>query len=269
MTGIFNRKLIDFSQFPFKETERAFNYGDGLFETIIVRRGEIRFLDYHLERLHKGLKILSINGNEITKEAIEMDIQTLFSKENYRRTIRVKIHVWRKPGGLYTPQNNTANILITVSKQLDRPKTINKAEIAENITLSYSPISGLKTCNALPYILAGLEKKEKKLDEVIILDNNGNLSECSSSNLFWVKGNVIYTPSLSSGCVAGVMRRNILEQARLSKRNIEEVLEKPTTLLTANQVFCCNVTGIYTFKSIGTQTYNIELEQKILRWENR
>ena len=268
MKGIFNGKLIDFSQLTFGETERAFNYGDGLFETIIVRKGKIGLLDYHLERLHTGMSVLSINGNDITKEAVEKNIEALVASRNYTENTRIKMLVWRKSGGLYTPQNNTANVLITATDLHPRSKIIDKAEIAKTINLSYSSISGLKTCNALPYILAGLEKKAKHLDEIIILDNKGNLAECSSSNLFWIKDDVIYTPALSSGCIAGVMRRNIIEQARLTGRKLIETLEKPAVLASAGQVFCCNVTGIYVFQNIGTQNYKVELDPKVLSWEN-
>src|SRR5690606_1335213 len=131
------------------------------------------------------------------------------------------------------------------------------------IRLSYSALSSLKTCSALPYVLAGIEKKSRNLDEILILDGQNRLAECSSSNLFWLKNGNIYTPSLESGCIAGVMRRHILHQARQSRIEIQEVLENPETLLTADQVFCCNVTGVYLFEKFEQTRFDTKLNPQI------
>lgn len=266
MTGIFNSKVIDMSELPFHQMERSFNYGDGLFETIVVKDGIIKFLDYHLERLGEGMKVLSLVGEELLNEAIERDIYTLLNLSENKKNARVKLQVWRQTGGFYIPQTNKANYLLSAKENVEKSKVIMTSDIATSIHLNYSSLSGLKTGNALPYVLAGIEMKAKNLEEIIILDNNGNLSECSSSNLFWLKDGEIFTPKLSAGCIAGIMRRHILERAKKTGRRCHEVLEKPTMLLQADQVFCCNVTGIKTFAQIGEQQFDAALDPEISEW---
>lgn len=266
MTGIFNNKVIDFTELAFHEMERSFNYGDGLFETIIVESGRIKFLNYHFERLQEGMKVLSLVGDEISYETLQRNIYNLMDRSGHKENARVKLQVWRQTGGFYIPQTNKANFLLSAKENVEKPKIIITSDIATSIHLNYSSLSGIKTGNALPYVLAGIEMKARNLDEIIILDNNGYLSECSSSNLFWLKNGEIFTPALSSGCIAGVMRRNILTQAKTAKRMCHEVLEKPAVLLQANQVFCCNVTGIKIFAKIGRQQFDKQLDTEISTW---
>lgn len=254
------------SELAFHEMERSFNYGDGLFETIVVKDGKIKFLDYHLERLGAGMKVLSLVGVELSHEAIERAIYILLNQSENKENARVKLQVWRQTGGLYVPQTNKANYLLSAKENVEKSKVVTRSEIATSIHLNYSSLSALKTSNSLPYVLAGIEMKAKNLEEIIILDNNGNLSECSSSNLFWLKDGDIFTPKLSAGCIAGIMRRHILEQAKKAQRKCHEVLEKPAVLLQADQVFCCNVTGIKTFAQIGEQQFDAALDPEISDW---
>src|SRR5690606_40107921 len=85
--------------------------------------------------------------------------------------------------GLYTPLNNEANVLVTVAQPKERPRIIHHAAVSKKIKLSYSAYSTFKTSNSLPYILAGIEMKERNLNEIILTDTAGNISECSSSNV--------------------------------------------------------------------------------------
>jgi len=68
-------------------------------------------------------------------------------------------------------------------------------------------VSAFKTLNALPYVLAGNYRKQLGVDEVILLDTHGHLAECVASNLFWLKDGMLYTPSLNTGCIGGIIRQ--------------------------------------------------------------
>lgn len=256
MAIFFNGKIHHQSELSLDFQDRAFMYGDGLFETMIVKEGKIRHLGLHLERLSQGMKTLAMEAPaEIHEQKLIAAINTLMGCNGYSTEARVKLQVWRKSGGLYTPQSNKVNTLITLTPFTKRSSIIHTAAIARTVTLHYSAFSALKTCNALPYIMAGIEKKARGLDEVILLDHCGNLSECSSSNLFWVKDKVLYTPALTTGCISGVARKYILQQAFLQNIAVQEVEASPETLTTADFVFCCNVTGLYFFNKIEDITY--------------
>ncbi len=91
-------------------------------------------------------------------------------------------------------------------------------------------LSNYKTSNALLYVMAGLYQKQHRLDEAIILNQNGFLCESTSSNLFVVYQNQIYTPALSEGCVAGVMRSVVLKLAKMYNLPLIEAQINPDIL---------------------------------------
>ncbi len=269
MKGILNGKLVDVQDLSPLLFERGYNYGDGLFETIVLKNGSARFLDHHVDRLKAGMKALSMESSGITVSSLRNSISLLNDVEQIGNKGRVKLLAWRKSGGLYTPETNATEMLLFFAPFTERDLVLKKVDVAEATNLHFSRLSKYKTLNALPYVLAGIEKQEKSLDEIILLDNHQNLSECSSSNLFWIKQNIIYTPSLESGCIAGVMRKHIIQQAAQAGRTVTEVLEKVEALTSADQVFCCNVTGAYLFENFRGKKLNVSLDTDIDRWTNR
>ena len=189
------------------------------------------------------MKALGIEGvNGLRKEVVEAQVQQLIRKNEVRGTVRIKIMVWRKTGGLYTPDNSHFNVLISISPYKYNPEVNHlKLGVSQKVRLYNSPISKFKTCNALPYIIAGIEKQQSVFDDLILLDQKGNVSECTASNIYWVKDGTVFTPSLKTGCVAGISRKNIIK--KLSKRGFEVKKAKasPTVLMTAQHIFLSNV----------------------------
>lgn len=267
MDVIYNEQLLSADTLNFGFDDRSFQYGDGLFETILLKDGKVRFLDLHIERLVKGMQALSIElPLIISAENLSQKLQQLAVINGYPENARIKIQVWRKTGGLYTPLHNEANTLISVSPLKTRPQIIKKAAVAKKVKLHYSTYSAFKTSNALPYILAGLEMKERGLSEIILTDIRGNISECSSSNIFWLKEDQLYTPALATGCISGIMRRHIIQQAATNDIHINEVMAPVEALFLAERVFCCNVTGVYRFAEIEGRNYRNDLPEYIERW---
>lgn len=94
------------------------------------------------------------------------------------------------------------------------------------------------------YVKAGLEMKQRALDEILITDADGNISEASSSNVFWVKDNQLFTPSLETGCIDGVRRRWIIDQMQKSDKPVQQVKAQLAELSNADYIFTSNATGI-------------------------
>ena len=95
--------------------------------------------------------------------------------------------------------------------------------------------------------MAGREKVQRQYDDIILTDNEGNLSESHVANLFWVSGSHIFTPSISTGCIAGVMRSFILEFYRNKNNSINEVRMTKEVLENADSIFISNASGIRYF----------------------
>src|SRR5690606_835963 len=125
--------------------------------------------------------------------------------------VRVRLQVYRDGGGLYSPQQNQAAYVMSVSK-LDPDEVKHRklgliVAVYSEFRKPYSELAKLKSGNSLVYVMAGLYRKKNGLDDVLILNQEGFLCESLSSNIFIWYGKKLYTPALSEGCIDGVMRK--------------------------------------------------------------
>ncbi|HYG40913.1 MAG TPA: aminotransferase class IV [Cytophagales bacterium] len=256
MNVIFNGNLINDNDQSIGIENRAFLYGDGLFETMICENDNVLFIEDHLERLHRGMGVMKINiPDSLTIASIKTQIKLLLETNYIEQSARVKLIVWRKPGGLFCPTSNEPDFLITCKKHSPLIYSERKVDFSNDITLSRTIYSEFKRCSSLPYVLAGIEMKERKLDDIILLDNEGNVAECLYSNIFWLKEKTYYTPSLDTGCIAGIRRKFMLKKIKESDMEIEIVKSKPAALLESDHVFATNVAGIYPITQIRGKVY--------------
>ena len=251
---VYNSDILAESDFHLSVNDRAFQYGDGLFETIRYEHDRVWFWRDHYARLSAGISALHLNCPEtFTAETLHQSIRQLISANGLiNQPARIKIQVWRQPGGLYTPVTNSPNVLITA--KAGHPFSITekaRTGLYDVFRLSPSPVSAFKTLNALPYVLAGLYKTERMLDEVILLDTNGHLAECIASNLFWYADETLYTPSLQTGCIDGIIRRQLLRIAPDVGLTVREGFFMPDVLSQAQAVFCANVMGIQWLRNVN------------------
>lgn len=242
----FNSDILAEADFHLSADDRAFQYGDGLFETIRYEAGRLWFWPDHFGRLAAGMDALRLNRPApFSAEALHQRIEHLLRANGlHQQPARVKVQVWRQPGGLYTPNTNDAHVLITT--KAGQPFAITqmaKIGIYDAFRVTPSPVSAYKTSNALPYVLAGMYRGQNGFDDVILLDPLGHLAECVASNLFWFRNDTLFTPSLQTGCVNGIARRQLLR----AFPDAQEGLFKPAVLDDADTVFAANVAGIQTF----------------------
>ncbi len=219
--------------------QRAFYYGDLLFESISIKNGEIMLAERHFSRLIKCAAILKyeldsdFNINEFVKQ-IKKAIQQSQIKEKQNCRIRYTLH--RTGDGFYLPLSNKSQYFIDVfeAKTNMSDGSLNIGIYKENYK-SRGPLSNIKSGNALIYVLASIWAKQHSLDDALLLNDLGNIIESTRANLFWTKDNVCYTPPLSEGCIAGVMREEIM-----SKEMVIEKACKMEDLLNAESIFLTN-----------------------------
>ncbi|PSR57056.1 aminotransferase IV [Adhaeribacter arboris] len=255
-----NFQVVPEQNFTLSYTNRAFQYNDGLFDTIIISNGQIRFLPDHLERMQRALQILQIQvPTELQNTDVLLPLLQNLAEQNRlsHQTGRLKVHIWRSPGGLFTPDHHTAESLITLQPQATFNKNIPRADFATSVQNTYSPLSFFKGPFAVNYVLASLEKKHRQLDELILLNDQGAVSEALIANIFWVKDSILYTPALQSGCIAGIVRKNVLRLGATENLKIEEGLFTKTDVLSAETVFTSNVTGLRPIQFVGQKEFSI------------
>ncbi len=239
---------------------RAFHFGDGLFESVRIVDGKPCFLDAHWSRLETGAKLLRIELPEgLDRASFERYIVEL-TKRCLLTSARCRFTLYRGGRGQYRPEQNTGVFAIEM-KPLEHPvHTLNEHGLMTDIWPEMrKPINELarhKTLNGQYYIMGALWAQQRGLDDCLLQNERGNIIESSSGNLFIVSNGVLYTPSLADGCVGGVMRAQIINLALANNIKVYECSLNPQNLLAADELFFTNaIRGIQWVGAYRTKRY--------------
>ena len=249
-------------------SNRGYRYGDGLFETMKLIRGNILLEQLHFNRLFAGLDLLKMKlPGMFTAERLKSDIISLCRKNKCEELARVRLSVSRGTGGLYD-ETGKAEYLIEAWPLDETMNRLNEnglvAGIFPGARKSCDQYSGLKSASFLTYVMAALFAKEQKWNDCFVLNTAGNIADSTIANLFIVKNGQISTPALSEGGVAGVMRKYLLTALREDGRVVTETMISPADLLDADEVFLTNaIRGIRWVGRSGDTTYSNELTVKL------
>ncbi len=248
---------------------RAFRYGDGLFESIRIIRSEILFFHDHIQRLISGMQALKIQvPQEWDHHFFYHIICELMAKNSISASGRIRIQVWRKGSGRYTPVSNEPELLIEV-QSMDEPEFVwldkgLRVDIAKSVHKVYDITSNIKTCSSLTYVLASIEAAEMGCDELLIENAYGKIADTCSGNIFIIQKGKIITPSLRDAPVAGVFRSNLLEMLRHEKFSVAEESITWEDVLLADEAFITNATrGIRPVAECRTKTYSTSITKMI------
>ncbi len=232
----------------FQADNRAFRYGDGLFESIRVSDGEMPFFERHWRRLSLGMQCLKIElPVHFAPAFFKNEISKLTDNQG---NWRVRLSIFRGGGGLYAPISHAPVFLIEISPLDYSQFQLNEQGLRLGIfdeiriqTLFASQQFGLqnfKTNNALPLVLASIFKNESGLDDCFLLNHEGRIVCASSANVFLVKHSVLSTPPLSEGCVAGTMRSAVMDLAQKQGFVVNEQPINLVELESADEFFLTN-----------------------------
>jgi 4-amino-4-deoxychorismate lyase len=256
---LFKGKDSNWSEAPDGFHNRGFLFGDGLFETMIYTDGRLRFGGYHYERLLEGCRVLNLDISNLS--SISLIENVLTQNFGLALTLRVRWNVYRSGMGKYTPESEDLTESLQLQPFIPPPRIKGKAFFHDAITVQKSVWSHCKTLNALTYVMANLERKKNSMDEVLICNSDGYVSEAGSSNIFWVKEGVFFTPSLNCSCIAGVGRRVLIEKLQASDIITIEGEFLPKDIMEADFVFTTNVTGVSFIAQIGEVVFKTKSEE--------
>ena len=248
---------------------RALRYGDGLFETMKIKNGKIELVDEHFARLWKGMQVLQFDvPKHFSPEKLEEQIIALAKKNTHQSGARVRLSIIRGDGGLFDAKNHTPHFIIQTWPLPEGNGEWNSnglvAGIYSEVKKSCDILSNLKHNNYLPYVLAALQAKKEKWNDAILLNAAGNICDSTIANIFLVKNEIIYTPALSEGCVAGVMRQALLQFLKANNYQMEERAVTEVELFAADEVFFTNsMYNIRWVQSIADVDYANNFTQKI------
>jgi branched-chain amino acid aminotransferase len=240
-----NGQLLSSAQAGLSVNNRAFRYGDGVFETLRIRNGKLLFFDEHIERLQRGMRLLKMNPPaNFSIHQMRTEVERLVKKNKIRKGGRVRINVYRDAAGLYTPEHCNTSFVIEAKAHRHNDFTLNEKGISVGIykerRLIPDCFSSIKSVSRLPYVLAGIYAREHQWDDCLLENQNGSLMEAVSSNLFLVMGNTFYTPPLSDGCLPGTMREQVIRLIQQMGGTVIENSIRAGHLERVDEVFLTN-----------------------------
>ncbi len=223
---------------PYKEglPLRSLFYGEGVFETFRWRRGFPVFWDRHVERFKRGAGVLRIPSpdREYIAESVERAVLESGINDAY-----VKVCLLSQGSPVYY-ENPSGYSLLIIVREYSSPHWPIKACVSSFRRVSSSPIVGIKSLNYLENVMARREAMESGFNEALFLNERGEVCEGSVSNIFWLKGDVLFTPSLECGVLPGVIRGAVFELARGLGMGIKEGRFYLDSLTSSQGVFFTN-----------------------------
>lgn len=215
-------------------SDRGFLYGDGLFETVLLRGGRMPLLPYHLERLAESAAALAIPCDLGAVATGVLAVADAFGDEG-EYALRITLSRGAAPGRGYQPPGAAAPTLLVMAAAYRRPAGPLGAITASLRISPSSPLCRHKSLSALEKVVARAEAAQQGADEALLLNLAGHITEGAATNLFaQIRGRWI-TPPVADGCLPGVMRRRVIELTGAEERSL-----RPEDLFTADGVWLCN-----------------------------
>ncbi len=262
----FNGAIISNQELQLSNENRAFKYGDAIFETIKVVNGKVVFFEDHYFRLMASMRMLRMKiPMEFTLEFLQEEILKTTKSISDSGSFRARLNVYRKDGGLYNPKSNDIDYLIEVSSLEYQEKSTYKIDLFKDFYNYSGLLSTVKTTNRMLNTLSAIFAEENDLDNCVLLNERKGVVEATNGNIFIIKDNVVKTPALTEGCIKGVVRKKVIE---ILEKNpdytIEETVISPFEIQKADEVFITNaIIGIQPVTNYRKKTFTSEITKKI------
>ena len=241
-------------------TSRAVSYGDGCFETLVSYEGKFLHFEDHFARLQSGLKYLEMNL-DLTKDQLKSEIQKLLEKNELEgEDSVVRIQCYREGSSGYFDISNRSGFIISNRSIPERPESIKLKTVSIPTIPSIALERKVKLSNSINYIKAAQEAKKKGGDDALMLTIDSKISETTISNIFWIKGNQVFTPSVNCDLLPGVTRSILIKLIdQDTELRLIEGAFGPEDIYSAEAVFCTNsVMEMKSVSSVDDHLYKAE-----------
>ncbi len=262
----FNGVLISSENIKLSLENRAFKYGDSIFETVKVLNKKVVFWEDHYFRLMASMRMLRMKiPIEFTLEFLEQEILKTVAAQQEANAYRIRLNIFRKDGGLYTPKTNKIDFTIEVKESTYQIKDFYSLDVYKDFYNYSGLLSTIKTNNRMVNTLASIFANENDLDNCILLNEKKGVVEVTNGNIFVVKDKVVKTPALTEGCIKGITRLKVLEILFKNKElTIEETSISPFEIQKADEVFITNaIIGVQPVTNYKKKTFTTEIGKKI------
>ncbi len=262
----FNGSFIKETQPIATANNRGLRYGEGLFETMKWVNGSVRLGKFHFERLLSGMTKLKLHlPEEVSEYFLTSEIGRTIERNNIKGTARVRLMVFRGDNELSDVTGEGSYVIQAWPLQPLQQESGGfneeglKLGVFKEGVKSCDELANLKTNNYLLYVLATMYAKENNWNDCVVLNHHQRVCESTIANIFWVKEGNIFTPALSEGCVAGVMRRYLIENIAVTQSacSLNEILQ-------ADEIFLTNaIRGVQWVKECNSHSFSNKISRQI------
>ncbi len=232
-----NGKLVEADKAAVSVFDHGVLYGDGVFEGIRAYNGRVFKLDEHIDRLYDSAKIIMLEipiTRAEFKKAIIATCKANGIKDGYIRPVVTRgtgtlgLAPWRCDTPSYFIIADT--IKLYPQEMYDNGMPLMTVPTRRNVPEALNPI--VKSLNYLNNIMAKIEAHNAGCEEAIMLNQEGYVAECTGDNIFMIKNNVLYTPPIYAGALAGITRATVIELAQgLGYQTIERQMTRAELFL--------------------------------------
>ena len=268
----FNGKITNLSDQLINN--RAFLYGDAVFETLIIFNDKILFWEDHYFRLMSSMRIIRLDiPDKYTPEFLKENIIKIHNNISQTGNSRIRINIYRSSGGKYKPEKNTPFFIISCESINYNTYELNKGhyevDLYKDYYLDNQLISSIKSNNKIINVVASIYASENGFDNCILLNKDKSVSEFINSNLFIIREGKIYTPTLKSGCLNGVVRKNLFKILSSSSFQLCEQDLSTFDITQSDEIFGTNIAqGIFSVTKFRKKNYDCSKTKKIITMLN-
>jgi branched-chain amino acid aminotransferase len=249
---------------------RAFLFGDAVFETFKIVNNRVLYLEDHYFRLMSSMRILRMEiPMNFTMEFLEQEILQLILVNQVEKSARVRMTVFRNSGGFYLPETNDVGYLIQATALKSNVYVLNTKEyevdLYKDFYITKQLLSTIKSTNKAVQITGSIFAKENDLQNCLLLNDAKTVIESLNGNVFMLKDGKLTTPPVSEGCLNGIMRKQILTLAKTMDVVVLEEPISPFDLQKADELFITNViVGIQPISKYRKKDYDYGFASKLI-----
>ena len=231
-----NDALLPIEKTRLSPGQAGLTCGWGLFTTIRISRGEAFAYERHWRRLEKDASLICL-PMPYTGAKVRVHLNEVIRANNVTEGCARIYLVYNRVGFWRSDEPYPEVDLIIYSAPLPEYREPVRLALRPQGRHAASPLAGVKSISWLPNVWAVAEAQKEGWDEVVLLNERGEVAECTAANIFALKNGKIYTPPLSSGCLEGVTRGILFEIAPEAGIHVVEQALKPEDLYAADEVF--------------------------------
>ena len=231
-----NNKLVAIEDVRLSPGQAGLLCGWGIFTTIRISRGEAFAYERHWRRLEKDAALIRLPVSH-TAAKVRVHLHDVIRANDVTEGCARIYFVYNQIGFWKSDEQQPQVDLIIYSAPLPQYREPVRLALRPHGRHAASPLAGVKSISWLPNVWAVAEAQKEGFDEVVLLNERGEVAECTAANIFVVKNRKVFTPPLNSGCLEGVTRGILFEIAPEAGIGVAERTLRPEDLYSADEVF--------------------------------